>query len=51
MNPLRQQAPVLGSVFVSPPQTTRVLSKAIVGAAALLLVLAAAASPGSRGDR
>jgi hypothetical protein len=46
MSPVRQQAPMLGSVFVSSPQVTRVLSKAIIGAAALLLVLAAAAHAG-----
>ncbi len=50
MSPFRQPAPVLGSVFVSPPQATRVLSKAIIGAAALLLVLAAAAHAGRYHD-
>ena len=50
MSSFRQQAPVLGSVSVSPPQATRVLSKAIIGAAALLLVLAAAAHAGRYHD-
>jgi hypothetical protein len=42
MSPVRQQAHVPGS----PPQVTRVVSKAIIGAAALLLVLAAVAQAG-----
>jgi hypothetical protein len=50
MSPFRQQAPVLGSVFVSPSRVTRVLSRAIIGAAALLLVLAAAAHAGRYHD-
>jgi hypothetical protein len=50
MSPIRQQAPVLGSAFVLPPQVTRVLGRAIIGAAALLLVLAAAAHAGRYHD-
>jgi hypothetical protein len=50
MSPIDQQAPVFGSAFASSPQVTRALSKAIVAAAALFLVLAAAAHAGRYHD-